>query len=117
MYLDLRDLADETRNYPEDADLPQLADLCGQLGYTPADETDPENVADTLDEAARNEPTLIPEDEFEDYARDLAADIGAIDSDAGWPLSYIDWSAAADALQSDYTPITYQGTTYWTLYT
>jgi len=36
---------------------------------------------------------LIREDYFEDYARELAEDIGAIDRDANWPLSYIDWPA------------------------
>jgi hypothetical protein len=56
--------------------------------------------------------TLIPEDEFEDYARELAEDIGAIDRDAGWPLMHIDWEAAADALKQDYAEVTYQGTTY-----
>jgi len=58
------------------------------------------------------EPTLIPDDEFEDYAQELAEDIGAIDDDAGWPANHIDWEAAADALRMDYTTIAFKGDDY-----
>jgi hypothetical protein len=59
--------------------------------------------------------TLIRDSYFEEYAQQLAEDIGAIDSDAslGWPLGYIDWERAAEALQMDYTPIEFDGVTYW----
>lgn len=56
---------------------------------------------------------LVLDDYFEDYAEQLASDIGAISDDAGWPLSFIDWSAAADALRQDYTSFTYDGHEYW----
>lgn len=57
--------------------------------------------------------TLIRDDYFEDYARELAEDIGAVNPDAAWPLSFIDWEAAADALRSDYFSVTFEGETYW----
>lgn len=57
--------------------------------------------------------TLIRDDYFEEYARDLAEDIGAIDRDAAWPLSYIDWEAAAEALRMDYFSVEFRGVTYW----
>lgn len=57
--------------------------------------------------------TLIREDYFTEYAQELAADIGAVDKDASWPNSYIDWNAAADALKMDYTEVEYRGTTYY----
>lgn len=56
---------------------------------------------------------LIRDDHFEDYARELAQDIGAIDRAASWPLSYIDWAAAADALKMDYADLTFMGYMYW----
>lgn len=56
--------------------------------------------------------TLIRESYFEDYARDLADDIGAIKSDAGWPNSFIDWEAAAEALKQDYGSAEFDGVTY-----
>lgn len=56
---------------------------------------------------------LIADDAFEDYARELADDIGAVPADAGWPMGYIDWPAAARALQMDYTAVEYDDTTYW----
>lgn len=56
---------------------------------------------------------LIEDGYFEDYARDLADDIGAIDSEYDWPLTHIDWPAAAASLQQDYSAIDYGGYTYW----
>jgi hypothetical protein len=56
---------------------------------------------------------FIADDYFVTYAQELAEDIGAIDKDASWPLSYIDWSAAADALKMDYTSFELDGRTFW----
>lgn len=56
--------------------------------------------------------TMIPESEFEDYARDFASDIGAIDDDAGWPNVHLDWKAAAEDLAQDYTSVTFAGIDY-----
>lgn len=57
--------------------------------------------------------TLIPVDDFEDYARELAEDIGAVPSDAGWPAYCIDWEQAARDLATDYTIVTYRGEDYY----
>jgi hypothetical protein len=57
--------------------------------------------------------TFIADDYFEDYARELADDIGAIDRNASWPLTYIDWTAAAEALQQDYTQYEGFGRIWW----
>lgn len=57
--------------------------------------------------------TLIRDSYFEDYARELAEDIGAISRDMQWPLSFIDWGRAADALKMDYTSLDFGGVTYW----
>jgi len=56
---------------------------------------------------------LIREDHFEDYARELADDIGAIDLNASWPLNHIDWSAAARELAMDYGLVTFLGHEYY----
>jgi hypothetical protein len=57
--------------------------------------------------------TLVSDDYFEEYAQELAGDIGAIQADAKWPNNHIDWTAAADELKGDYTAIEYNGDTYW----
>lgn len=57
--------------------------------------------------------TLIRDSYFRDFAEEFAEDIGAINSDAAWPVRYIDWEAAAEALQMDYTAFDYAGVTYW----
>ena len=57
--------------------------------------------------------TLIRDSYFEQYAEQTAEDIGAIDRNASWPLSFIDWEAAAEALKGDYTSVDFGGVTYW----
>ena len=57
---------------------------------------------------------LIRDSYFEEYARELADDIGAIDANASWPLGCIDWERAASELQQDYTSVDFDGVTYWT---
>lgn len=58
--------------------------------------------------------TLIPEDEFENYARDFAEDIhGNAVRDASWPFDCIDWAQAAEDLQQDFSTVEYQGDTYF----
>ena len=56
---------------------------------------------------------LIRDSYFQDYAEQLAEDIGAIDSNTTWPLYHIDWEAAADSLKMDYSSLEFDGITYW----
>jgi len=57
--------------------------------------------------------TLIRDSYFEDYAQELAKDVGAIDRYVPWPLRHIDWSAAADELKNDYMLVNFDGEEYW----
>lgn len=57
--------------------------------------------------------TLIRDSYFEDYARQLAEDLGCIDRESTWPNTHIDWPAAAADLQQDYTSVDFDGITYW----
>ena len=56
--------------------------------------------------------TLIRDSYFKKYAMDLAEDIGAIDSNATWPNTCIDWDQAAWELRMDYSAIEFSGVTY-----
>lgn len=56
---------------------------------------------------------LINDSYFEEYARQFADDVGAVKADATWPNNHIDWEAAAEDLQSDYTAIEFRGVTFW----
>jgi hypothetical protein len=51
---------------------------------------------------------------FQDYAEELASDIGAIDRNANWPLMHIDWKEAAEDLSQDYSLVTVGTTDYYT---
>lgn len=57
--------------------------------------------------------TLIREDYFQQYAQELAEDIGAVDHTAQWPMTCIDWEQASRELQMDYTSCEVDGVTYW----
>jgi antirestriction protein len=57
--------------------------------------------------------TFVRDSYFEDYARELAEDIGAVPDDAGWPCTCIDWEYAARELQMDYSSVELDGVTFW----
>jgi hypothetical protein len=59
--------------------------------------------------------TLIRESYFEEYAEQLADDIGYLaDSKAQeWPFRHIDWKAAAEELKEDYFTVEFDGVTYY----
>ena len=101
--IDTRDLVDllaelnecEDRDYEEQALLEALQTMADGIVDWPYGEA------------------LIAEHAFEDYARELAEEIGAIDRDAAWPLSYINWPRAAEALRMDYSAYDVDGVTYY----
>ena len=57
--------------------------------------------------------TFIFDDYFEEYARELAADIGAIPNDCGWPCTCIDWEQAARELKMDYSCVRFAGAYFY----
>jgi hypothetical protein len=56
---------------------------------------------------------LIRDSYFVTYAQEFHDDIHGRDAATGWPYDYIDWDRAAEALQSDYSSVEYDGVTYW----
>lgn len=57
--------------------------------------------------------TLIRENYFDTYARELAEDLhGDAIRDVSWPFSCIDWERAASELQQDYSSTEFDGATY-----
>ncbi|KKN84394.1 hypothetical protein LCGC14_0288560 [marine sediment metagenome] len=108
-YLDLDDLAQE---------LDELNDLAESNGGL--DEEDSlrwaalklltTDLGGDLD-SVHGDRTLIPEEEFEDYARDFAYDVGYVDPGSQME-SYIDWERWAKDVQRDYTSVEFDGTTY-----
>lgn len=68
---------------------------------------------DSFKMIARDDSGLISDYGFEEYAQDFADAIGAIDSNAGWPLYHIDWEEAAKSLQMDFFAVEYGGQTWW----
>ena len=56
---------------------------------------------------------LIRDSYFKEYAQELAEDIGAIDKDAQWPNTCIDWDEATEQLQQDYMCVDFDEVEYW----
>lgn len=56
---------------------------------------------------------LIRDSHFQDYAEELADDIGAINREATWPNNCIDWERAARELRQDYSSVEFNDITYW----
>lgn len=57
--------------------------------------------------------SLIHDSYFKSYAMDLAEELGVIPTEYQWPTSCIDWDQAAYELRMDYTPVEFDGQTYW----
>lgn len=109
-YLDTRDLV--TRRDELQAEIDE-----GDL--TPDEVTEAEQEITEIDEVEGycedfyHGGTLIPEVDFEDYAREFAEDIGAISDDGRWPNYCIDWKYAARELAMDYSLVEYDGVDYY----
>ncbi len=55
---------------------------------------------------------FVHENDFRDYAMELAEETGAISRDAAWPYTCIDWDRATDELKMDYSVVTWDGVDY-----
>lgn len=56
---------------------------------------------------------LVRDSYFTEYAKEFATEVGDVKTDMTWPYNHIDWEAAAEELQTDYTDIEFSGVTYW----
>ena len=121
---DLRDLAKELATLSESwsrlrrIQSPEEIESCDEDRLAALRELDSEFSDGMAVYADGISPTLIEDGYFEDYAREFAADIGAISgaasvSGADWPANHIDWEAAANQLKEDYTSVTFEGREYW----
>lgn len=66
-----------------------------------------------LDDLGDLHGPLIPESDFEDFAKDEAESIGAIEDSGSWPATCIDWARACDELKQDYESVEFDGETCW----
>ena len=57
--------------------------------------------------------SLIRDSYFNEYAMDLAEELGCLDDVRHWPATCIDWDRAAWELQMDYSSVKFDGVTYW----
>ena len=99
-----------------DSELDELQSRFDEEGLE-EDETDRLNalvaLRDEIGSEWRHGVTLIPEDEFEDYAREFAEDCFVGGGDKNPLLNYVDWSKWADDVKMDYSSVDFDGNEYW----
>lgn len=113
--IDSRDILERIKEIEEEIETLTLT-TPGQ----PTDELD-EELADLQEVVSQCESipdwefgiVLINDAHFTEYAESLAYDLGLADEDESWPFNCIDWQAAAEELQVDYTNITFRGNDFW----
>ena len=111
--LDLRNLARELEDLQDRHDDPEADPLDDdELDRLNALLKLEKDLGDELIDAARNEPTLIPEDRWVEYWKEYAEDAGYCSKNN--PLSdHIDWKSWADEALCDYTEVEFEGVTYY----
>jgi hypothetical protein len=72
-----------------------------------------EDIGDTIETVADNEPCMIPVWAFMEYAQELADDPGLTSRNDPWALKFIDWTAAVKKLKRDYRSVTVDGRLYY----
>jgi hypothetical protein len=95
-YIDGRDIQKRIRYLEDTEDEEELAEL---------------KALQAIENEYSLDSTLIREDCFEDYARELAEEVQGIPS--GWPYTCIDWEKAARELAQDYSTLELDGITYY----
>lgn len=119
-YIDTRDLAEELEELEArqalteallDPECPVVEEDTEPLGEEETKRL--EALRELRDEIGREWPygeMMIPVEDFVEYAKELADEII---TEVSWPLSHIDWQAAADELAQDYTEIEWEGASYY----
>ena len=88
-------------------------------GHSMPDEVEELATLKALAEEGENSPdwphgeALIRDTYFQEYAQELADDIGMVTDGANWPNNCIDWKQAARELQMDYMSVEFDGVDYW----
>lgn len=124
---DAQETLEDLKARPDDAEAEQLVDAeeaveaaeANVTEWAESDDAAELKVLEALAEEAegsadwRHGETLIRDSYFEEYAEQLADDIGAISRNASWPVNCIDWKRAAEELQDGYTSVNYDNVIYW----
>lgn len=117
------DAISNTKDYLDSRDVQERLDWLETVKDPTADEIHEQTELNKLKEQYVNDygdsswefgAQFVRTSYFEQYAQELADDIGATNNDLRWPYNYIDWEAAAEELSMDYTEVTFDGVEYYT---
>lgn len=107
-YIDSRDIIESAQELRDDESMKSDILTDDETAMLEFDDTCGDDMSEYVDGA-----TMIRKDRFEDYARQHAEDIGAINGSGGWPLSCIDWTRAARELSCNYSLVVFLGYDYY----
>lgn len=102
--IDLRDLAKELAELTEKTELDDF-----ERDRLAVIQRLDEQLFCDLAEYAENAPVMVEEAFFEDYAREFAWDVGAVEDSFAWPANCIDWEKAAAQLRIDFNEVEFDG--------
>lgn len=72
------------------------------------------NLDTSLQDAANDGCSLIPESEWQNYCQEIASDLYTTkDSQKNPLMNHIDWASWADEMSHDYTMVTFEGCLYY----
>jgi hypothetical protein len=104
--LDTRDILERIEYLQDDPDETEVDELAALEALI-------QEVTQVSGDAPEDGATLIRDSYFAEYAEELAYDQELISPTIRWPINYIDWEAAAEALKQDYYPVDFDHITYW----
>ena len=108
--IDSRDLLERMGEITCDCDTVKYPELLEEFAKLKAFR---DELADVSGEDLIHGACAIRDSYFEDYAQELADDIGALPAGNAWPAYCIDWARAARELQHDYSLAEFDGVDYW----
>lgn len=122
---DLRDAVESERDNLEEATDKDRAEIQGRIDAAETDfgpeeqdelkglEQLKEDIGERHGKIDDEGGPFVHENDFKEYAREFAEEIGATSGKESWPHNCIDWDKAASELQQDYVPVEWQGVIYY----
>ena len=116
---ELQDERDETENDRMDDEISELYEKRQEIDVELEELQEQLDPLEALEVEGSSSPdftfgeTLIADSYFEEYAKELAEELGYLSKEVHWPHTAIDWGKAAEELKQDYFSLEFAGEIFW----